>query len=79
MEDCIDPIGSAKFVIKFDLLKGYWQVPLTERASQSSAFATPDALLQYNVLALGLKNIPATFQCLMNQVLPKIKLCGLPQ
>lgn len=27
IEDCIDRIGSAVFVSKLDLLKGYWQVP----------------------------------------------------
>ncbi len=75
MEDCIDRIGNAKFVTKLDLLKGYWQVPLTERASEISAFATPDAFLQYKVLAFGLKNAPATFQRLMNQVLAKVKNC----
>lgn len=32
VEDCVDRVGSAQFVSKFDLLKGYWQVPLTERA-----------------------------------------------
>ncbi len=34
MEDCIDRVGPAKFVTKLDLLKGYWQVPLTPRASE---------------------------------------------
>lgn len=29
IEDCVDQVGSANFVSKFDLLKGYWQVPLT--------------------------------------------------
>lgn len=29
IEDCIDEVGGAKFVTKLDLLKGYWQVPLT--------------------------------------------------
>lgn len=29
VEDCVDQVGAAKFVGKFDLLKGYWQVPLT--------------------------------------------------
>lgn len=58
-----------------DLLKGYWQVPLTERASEISAFATPDSFLQYKVLAFGLKNAPATFQRLMNQVLANVRNC----
>lgn len=40
MEDCIDRVGAAKFVTKLDLLKGYWQVPLTPRASEISAFVT---------------------------------------
>lgn len=30
IEDCIDRIGHAKYVSKFDMLKGYWQVPLSE-------------------------------------------------
>ena len=29
IDDCIDRIGHSKYVSKFDLLKGYWQVPLT--------------------------------------------------
>jgi hypothetical protein len=32
IDDCINKIGNAKFVSKFDLLKDFWQVPLTERA-----------------------------------------------
>ena len=35
--DCIDEIGNAKFVSTFDMLKGYWQVPLTQRARKISA------------------------------------------
>ena len=30
ISDCIDQIGNAKFVSTFDMLKGYWQVPLKE-------------------------------------------------
>ena len=30
---------------KFDLLKGFWQIPLTERAKEISAFVTPDRML----------------------------------
>ena len=42
IEDCIVCIGSSQFVSKFDLLKGYWQVPLSERAKTVPAFATPN-------------------------------------
>lgn len=49
IEDCVDRVGSVKFVGKFDLLKGYWQVPLTQRAQEISAFITSEGLLSYNV------------------------------
>ncbi|KAL6461078.1 hypothetical protein MHYP_G00310440 [Metynnis hypsauchen] len=75
MEDCVDRVGSAKFVTKLDLLKGYWQVPLTSRASDISAFATPDTFLQYTVMAFGLRNAPATFQRLMTIVLGDVPNC----
>ena len=44
MNDCIDKIVQSKFVSKFDLLKGFWQIPLTEKAKEISAFVTPDGL-----------------------------------
>ena len=61
-EDCIDRIGSSKYVTKMDLLKGYWQVPLTDRAKQISAFIMPYGLFQHWVMPFGMKNISATFQ-----------------
>ncbi len=51
MEDCIDNIGSARFVTKLDMLKGYWQVPPTSQASEISAFVSPDNFLQYTAMA----------------------------
>ena len=76
MEDCVDNLGSAKFVSKLDLLKGYWQVPLTDRASTISAFVTPDRFLQYTVMAFGMCNAPATFQRLVNIVLAGVSNCN---
>ncbi|CAJ1087392.1 uncharacterized protein LOC118469438 [Xyrichtys novacula] len=76
MEDCVDTLGSAKYVSKLDLLKGYWQVPLTERASEISAFVTPDCFLQYTVMAFGMCNAPATFQRLVNTVLAGLPNCN---
>ena len=72
IDDCIDKVGNSKYVTKFDLLKGFWQVPQTERAKEVSAFATPNGLYQYRVMPFGMKNSPATFQRLVNNV-----ICGL--
>uniref|UniRef100_A0A8C5CMY1 Gypsy retrotransposon integrase-like protein 1 n=1 Tax=Gadus morhua TaxID=8049 RepID=A0A8C5CMY1_GADMO len=75
MEDCVDQVGHAAFVSKFDLLKGYWQVPLSERARDLSAFITPNGLFSYNVMPFGLRNAPATFQRLMTRVLGDLEGC----
>ena len=75
IEDCIDKIGRARFVSKFDLLKGFWQVPLTERAKRVSAFVTPDGLFNYCVMPFGMRNSPATFQRLINQVISGLVGC----
>ena len=75
MDDCVDRVGFAKYVTKLGLLKGYWQVPLSLRASEISAFVTPDYFLQYTVMPFGLRNAPATFQRLMNTVLSGVKNC----
>ena len=71
----IDKIGHAKYVTKFDLLRGYWQVPLTERAKEVSAFVTPHGLYQYKVTPFGMKNSPATFQRLINRVISDLDGC----
>jgi len=75
VDDCIDKIGHANYVSKFDLLKGYWQVPLSRRAQELSAFVTPDGLFQYRVMPFGMKNAPATFQRMMNKVISGLDGC----
>ena len=75
IDDCIDKIGHAKFVSKYDMLKGYWGVPLTDRAKEISAFATADGLFQYKVMAFGLKNAGATFQRMVNRVIENVDGC----
>ena len=73
--DCIDQIGNAIFVSTFDMLKGYWQVPLTQRAREISAFVTPSGLYQYKVMPFGMKNAPATFQRMVNKLVRDIDGC----
>lgn len=75
IDDLIDRVGPAKFVTKLDLLKGYWQVPLTARAVDISAFVTPDYFCQYSVMAFGMRNAPSTFQRMMQLVLNGIRKC----
>lgn len=75
MDNCVDRVGSAKYVTKLDLLKDYWQVPLTQHASEISAFITPDHFMQYTFMLFSLRNAPATFQRLINTVLCGVNNC----
>lgn len=77
IDDCIDNVGNANFITKIDLLKGYWQVELSERARAISAFVTMDGLYQYKVLPFGMKNSGSSFQRLMNKVLTGVKGCSV--
>lgn len=68
IDDCIDKIGQAKYVTKCDLLKDYWEVPLTDRACQISVFVTPDGFYEYKVIPFVMKNAPATLTRLRNKI-----------
>ena len=75
IDDCIDNIGHAKYVTKFDLLKEFWQIPMTDNAKEISAFVIPDGLFQYKVMPFGMKNSPATFQRLVNSLISSLDGC----
>ncbi|KAI2645271.1 Retrovirus-related Pol polyprotein [Labeo rohita] len=77
VKDCVDQVGTAKFVTKIDLLKGYWQVPLTPRAREVTSFITSSGLYSYSVMSFGLRNAPATFQRLMNRVVFGLEGCAV--
>ena len=69
VDELIERLGPARYVSTLDLTKGYWQVPLTQRAKPKTAFSTPEGLFQYTVLPFGVHGAPATFQRMMDRVL----------
>ena len=56
-------------------MKGYWQVPLTDRAREISCFVANDQAFCCKVMPYGMKNAPATFQRLMNSITYDIPQC----
>ena len=72
LEDCIESVGRAKFISKFDLLKGFFQIPLTPRAQQIAAFVALGKVYVPLVMPFGLSTAPTAFQSLMNKVLSHI-------
>jgi len=81
IQDRIDHLRGAKYFATFDLLSGYWQLGLTERANERSAFCTRRGLYQFTRMSFGLAGAPSSFCRLMSIVLQdllyKVCLCYL--
>jgi len=69
IEELIERLGNAKYLSTVDLCKGYWQVPLSSRSKELTAFRTPWGLHHFKTMPFGLHGAPPTFQRLMDQVL----------
>ena len=66
LEDVLRKLGKGySFFSKLDLKSGFYQLPINEHDKIKTAFITPFGLYQFNVLPMGLKNSPPTFQKVM--------------
>jgi hypothetical protein len=61
MSEIFEKIRNAKYLSRFDLTKGYWQVPLAEETCEKSAFINLFALFEFIVMPVGMKTSPASF------------------
>ena len=71
LEDVWDLVGESGATVfsTLDLASGFWQIQLDPETKHKTSFVTRNGQYQWEVLPFGLKNSPATFQAVMNEVL----------
>jgi hypothetical protein len=69
IQDCLDMIGSARCLSKFDLTQGYYQVEMQPDSIHKTAFNTRSGKYEFRAMPFGLTNAPSTFQRIMNDAL----------
>ncbi|GBM21441.1 Retrovirus-related Pol polyprotein from transposon 297 [Araneus ventricosus] len=68
IEEHVERVAAANYITVIDLAKGYWQIPLSERARRYSAFVTIFGSYIPLRMPFGLVNAPYFFSKLMTQV-----------
>lgn len=69
IEELLDKVAPAKYITTLDLNKGYYQIPLDEKSMEKKAFTTPQGKFHFRRMPFGLRNAPAVFQRMMNNIL----------
>jgi len=69
VKDALDSLRGAKYFATIDLLSGYWQLGMSDRARELSAFCARRGLFEFTRMPFGLANAPSTFCRQMHSVL----------
>lgn len=69
LKDLLKKVSSAKIFSTLDLNSGFWKIEIEKESKPLTAFVTPRGLYQFRVMPFGLKNAPATFMRLIDEVL----------
>ena len=65
----LDKLGKAQYFISLDLANGFYQIQMNEDDIPKTAFSTDTGHYEFLRMPFGLKNAPATFQRVMNNIL----------
>jgi len=69
VEEVLEGVGKARYISKMDLAKGYYQLSVRPADQPKTAFVCHKGKFQFTRMPFGVRNAPAVFQQLMNQIL----------
>lgn len=69
IDEIFDALGGAQYFSSIDAASGFWQIPMSQRDTEKTAFVTHSGIYEFTVMPFGLCNAPATYQRIMDEVL----------
>lgn len=69
IEVLFSKLGNSQYFTTLDLAKGFHQIPISRNDRHKTAFSTHTGHYEFTRMLFGLKNAPASFQWMMNEVL----------
>lgn len=74
INEILQSLVGSKWFSKIDLRSGYWQIELDEESVKYTAFTSPFGHHEFTRMPFGLKNAPAYFSRVMNELLGHCRL-----
>ena len=68
-QDIFATVGKDKIYSKFDMTKGYWQIPMRKEDIEKTAFVTPDGSYDFLMMPFGLLNSQSSYNKMMRKML----------
>ena len=69
VEEILEAVGRSRVISKFDLSKGYYQVPMLTEHIGKTAFVSHRGNFEFFRMPFGVKNAPAVFQSLITLIM----------